>query len=192
MSSDDDWARREIRHRPLWQSRRGPGLVRDFGGGTSAQRSRPVSVFIGEGPVKSRLLELQARDNLHNVLLLPQIPITEITPYINAADIMLVPLKRDDIFTAFIPSKMFDFMACGKPIILSVNREAREILEAADGGFYLEPDDPQALATALTNLAQNPERLSAIGQRGRDYVLQHYQRDQQAERLDEILAKPGL
>jgi glycosyltransferase involved in cell wall biosynthesis len=149
-------------------------------------------LFIGEGPVKSRLLEIQARENLHNVLLLPQVPITEITPYINASDIMLVPLKRDDIFTAFIPSKMFDFMACGKPIILSVNGEARAILEAAGCGVYVEPDNPQALATALTKLAENPERLSAMGQRGRDYVLQHYQRDQQAERLEEILAKPGL
>jgi glycosyltransferase involved in cell wall biosynthesis len=148
-------------------------------------------LFIGEGPVKPRLLEIQARESLHNVLLLPQVPITEITPYINAADVMLVPLKRDDIFTAFIPSKMFDFMACGKPIILSVNGEARAILEAADGGVYVEPDNPQALATALTTLAQTPERLSTMGQRGRDYVLQHYQRDQQAKRLEEILAKAG-
>jgi glycosyltransferase involved in cell wall biosynthesis len=83
-------------------------------------------------------------------------------------------------------------MACGKPIVLSVNGEARAILEAADGGVYVEPDNPHALATSLTSLAQNSERLSAMGQRGRDYVLQHYQRDQQAKRLEEILAKSGL
>jgi glycosyltransferase involved in cell wall biosynthesis len=144
-------------------------------------------LFIGEGPVKSRLLELKARHDLDNVLLLPQVPITEITPYINAADIMLVPLKRDDIFTAFIPSKLFDFMACGKPILLGVGGEARSILEEASGGVYVEPDNPQALATSLRDLSEDPGRLNAMGCRGRQYVLQHYLRDQQAKRLEEIL-----
>jgi glycosyltransferase involved in cell wall biosynthesis len=144
-------------------------------------------LFIGEGPVKSRLLELRERHDLHNVLLLPQVPITEITPYINAADVMLVPLKRDDIFSAFIPSKLFDFMACGKPVLLGVGGEARSILEEAGGGVYVEPDNPQALATALRGLAQHPGRLNDMGRRGREYVLHHYLRDQQAKRLEEIL-----
>jgi glycosyltransferase involved in cell wall biosynthesis len=148
-------------------------------------------LFVGEGPVKSRLLEIQAREGLHNVLLLPQVPITEITPYINAADIMLVPLKRDDIFTGFIPSKMFDFMACGKPIVLSVGGEARSILEAAGGGIYVEPDHPQGLVSSLLDLSQKPGLLVDMGRRGREYVLQHYLRDQQAKRLEGILASAG-
>jgi glycosyltransferase involved in cell wall biosynthesis len=145
-------------------------------------------LFIGEGPVKPRLLEMKERHDLRNVLLLPQVPITEITPFINVADVMLVPLKRDGIFTAFIPSKMFDFMACGKPIVLGVDGEARAILEASGGGVYVEPDNPQALASTLTAFFTNPDLLSEMGRRGREYVLQHYLRDQQAKRLEDILA----
>jgi glycosyltransferase involved in cell wall biosynthesis len=144
-------------------------------------------LFIGEGPVKARLLEMKARYDLQNVLMLPQVPIDEITPYINTADVMLVPLKRDDIFASFIPSKMFDFMACGKPVILSVDGEARAILDESGGGVYVEPDNPQALVDKLHTLLQNRGQLSAMGCRGREYVLQHYVRDQQAKRLDEIL-----
>jgi glycosyltransferase involved in cell wall biosynthesis len=145
-------------------------------------------LFIGEGPVKSKLLEMKARHNLDNVLLLPQVPITEVAFYINSADIMLVPLKRDQIFSAFIPSKMFDFMACGKPIILTVDGEARSILEESGGGVYVEPDNPRSLAVVLNTLRENPNRLIDMGHHGREYVLRHYLRDQQAKRLEDILA----
>jgi len=145
-------------------------------------------LFIGEGPVKARLLEIQARHELSNVLMLPQVPISDIAPYINTADVMLVPLKLDDIFTAFIPSKMFDFMACGKPVILGVDGEARAILEESGGGIYVEPDNPQALASLLLTLSSNREQLEDMGHRGRDYVLRHYLRDEQAKRLGQILA----
>jgi len=144
-------------------------------------------LFVGEGPVKPRLLEMKERHGLRNVLLLPQVPITEITPFINVADVMLVPLKRDGIFTAFIPSKMFDFMACGKAIILTVDGEARSILEEAGAGVYVKPDNPQALVSAILNMAERPDALDNMGRRGREYVLQHYVRDQQAKRLEEIL-----
>lgn len=145
-------------------------------------------LFIGEGPVKSHLLEMKERYQLDNVLLLPQVPISEIAPYINITDVMLVPLKQDEIFSSFIPSKMFDFMACGKPIILTVDGEARSILEESGGGVYVEPDNPPALVAVLTALRDNPDRLAEMGRRGREYVLQHYLRDQQADRLEEILA----
>ena len=144
-------------------------------------------LFIGEGSVKPRLLEMKTQYGLDNVVLLPQIPITEIAFYINAADVMLVPLKRLDIFTKFIPSKMFDYLACGKPVILTVDGEARAILEESGGGVYVEPGNPQALATALTILRQNSDCLANMGCRGREFVLQHYVRDQQAKQLEKIL-----
>ncbi len=145
-------------------------------------------LFVGEGPVKPRLVEIKARDALDNVLLLPEVPLHEVTPYINAADVMLVPLKADPIFTAFIPSKMFDFMACEKPVVLAVDGEARGILEDAGGGVYVEPDNPRALAASLVGLREQAAKLPEMGRRGREYVLRWYIRDRQATRLEEILA----
>ena len=145
-------------------------------------------LFVGEGPLKERLLDTKRRERLDNVLLLPEVPVDEIAGYINAADVMLVPLRKDKIFTSFIPSKMFDFMACAKPIVLTVDGEARAILDEAGAGVYVEPDNPQALCDALVRLRECPEVLTQMGQRGRAFVLEHYLRDTQAERLEGILS----
>ena len=157
----------------------------------AAQRVREhkniAFLFVGEGPVKQQLIETKRKENLENVLLLPEVPIDQITDYINASDVMLVPLKRDAIFKSFIPSKMFDFMACAKPIIVTVDGEARAILEQAGGGVYVEPDSPDALSAALVRMYDAPETLTEMGERGRNHVLEHYVRDAQADKLAVVL-----
>ena len=145
-------------------------------------------LFVGEGPAKQRLLDTKHDEKLDNVLLLPEVPISDIAGYINACDVMLVPLRKDEIFASFIPSKMFDFMACAKPVVLAVDGEARAILTEAGAGVYVEPDDPQALRDALLSLQGRPETLAEMGEHGRAYVLKHYLRDAQAEKLEELLS----
>ena len=56
-------------------------------------------LFVGEGPAKQSLLDTKSREQLDNVLLLPQVPVDEIACYINACDVMLAPLRKDEIFT---------------------------------------------------------------------------------------------
>lgn len=151
-------------------------------------------LFVGEGPVKAELRRLQTQYGLANVTLLPEVPVTEIADYINAADVMLVPLKADPIFAGFIPSKLFDFLACARPVVLAVDGEARAILEASGGGVYVEPGRPEALAETVRALAAEPDRLAEMGRRGRAYVLEHFLRDTQVVRLEQILrsaASPG-
>ena len=145
-------------------------------------------LFVGEGPVKQQLLDMKERKNLDNVLMLPQVPIEEISDYINACDVMLVPLAKDEIFSSFIPSKMFDYMACAKPIILAVDGEARAIMEEAGAGVYVEPDNSGALRDTIIELRERPQPLARMGERGREYVLKHYLRDTQAEKLEGILS----
>jgi glycosyltransferase involved in cell wall biosynthesis len=143
---------------------------------------------VGEGPVKQQLQDIKRDQGLDNVMLLPEVPMTEVSRYINAADVMLVPLRKADLFSAFIPSKLFDYLACAKPVILTVDGEAREILDAAQGGVYVEPDDPPALARTVLELQAAPARLKEMGESGRRYVLEHYNRDAQGASLERILA----
>ncbi len=145
-------------------------------------------LFVGEGPVKRELLDIKERNGLDNVLMLPQVPVEEISDYINACDVMLVPLAKDEIFSSFIPSKMFDYMACARPIILAVDGEARAIMEEAGAGVYVEPDNPAALRDRIIELRDHPQSLAGMGQRGREYVLKHYLRDTQADVLEGILS----
>lgn len=143
--------------------------------------------FIGEGPVKRDLLAKKEKDNIQNAHFLPQVPLNEIARYINTSDLLLVPLSGDKVFDWFIPSKMFDFMACGKPVVLAVNGEARKILEESRGGVYVPPDNPRLLAEMILQLSRDREKLAEMGNRGRAYVLSHFTRDVQANYLEEIL-----
>lgn len=147
-----------------------------------------IFLFIGDGPVKQSLIDLKEKQQLANVVFHNKVPLNEIAKYINMSDALLVPLRRNKVFHTFIPSKMFDFMCCGKPIILSVDGEAREILEGrTKAGRFVPPEDPDALSEAILWLRDNPEMCKQYGQSGREFVLQGYVRKQQAQKLENVM-----
>jgi len=144
--------------------------------------------FIGEGPVKQNLIDLKEKYRLKNVVFHSKVPLNEIAKYINMSDILLVPLKKDEVFHLFVPSKMFDFMCCAKPIILSVDGEARQILEErAKAGKFIPPGDAVALSEAILSLRDNPKLAEEYGQNGRVFVLKNYLRKQQAQKLESVM-----
>lgn len=148
-------------------------------------RGEPIRfVFVGEGPVKAQLVSR----GLDNVTFLAQVPLTEIGPYVRAMDVLLVPLRRDPIFEQFVPSKLFDFLACAKPVVLSVDGEAAEILAESGGGVHVAPEDDEALARTLRDLAVRRGDLAEMGRRGHQYVKAHFWRDQQVGVLEKLLA----
>jgi glycosyltransferase involved in cell wall biosynthesis len=146
-------------------------------------------LFIGDGPVKKNLIELAQELKLTNTFFHPQVPITNITPYLNISDVLLVSLKNDVVFDTFIPSKMFDFMACGKPIILSVNGEARRIFEEAQAGIYVRPENFYELSNAIIELYENPELCCRCGESVRSYVIKNFSRQDQAQNLEKVFLK---
>lgn len=145
-------------------------------------------VFLGEGPRKAALMEAARTQGLDHVRFLPQVPLEESAHYLNLADVVLVPLARDQIFDMFVPSKLFDGLACGKPVLLSVDGEAREILEESGGGLFVPPGDAEALAGAIRHLFRHPEIRKEMGERGRLFVTRHYRRRVQAQRFAEVVA----
>jgi glycosyltransferase involved in cell wall biosynthesis len=147
-----------------------------------------VFFFIGEGPVKQSLIALKEKYHLSNVIFHPKVPIDQIAKYINMSDVLLVPLKKDEVFHTFIPSKMFDFMCCAKPIILSVDGEARQILEdKAKAGRFVPSEDATKLSNTILWLRENPELRSEYGRNGREFVLKEYLREQQAQKLESVM-----
>lgn len=144
-------------------------------------------VFVGEGPIKDELRREAKDRGLSNVLFHDQVPLDQIAVWINAADIMLVPLADDPIFRQFIPSKLFDYLACATPVLLSVDGEARQILDASGGGFYIPPEDPEVLAQAVRELARGRSGLEEMGRKGREHILDRYTRERQVARLETLL-----
>ncbi|CAB1065065.1 hypothetical protein D1BOALGB6SA_9862 [Olavius sp. associated proteobacterium Delta 1] len=127
-------------------------------------------VFIGEGPEKKAVQIYAAKHNLQNTEFLPEIKMSQISKYISLADLCLVPLKKKDLFKGALPSKIFDYWACGKPIVISVDGEARQEVETAQGGIFVEPENPDAMADAIKFLYHNPHEAKRMGDNGRDHI----------------------
>jgi glycosyltransferase involved in cell wall biosynthesis len=147
-------------------------------------------VFIGEGPVKPRLMARAMSEKLPNVEFLPEVPSDEICRFISLAAVCLVPLKKIPLFQGALPSKIFDCWACGKPLLISVDGEARREVEAAGGGVFVEPENSEALSDAILTLRNSPNKGKEMGENGRRYIYEKgYIRSLQAEKLSRIIEK---
>ena len=144
-------------------------------------------LFVGEGAEKERLLAHARANQLHNVSFLPEKLRTEIPAVIKASDICLVLLKKAEVFKTVIPTKMLEFMACGRPVILGVDGQAREILEHAQAGFFVEPENSAALTNAIRRLYADADLRKTLGENGRRYIVEHYSRHEKAHAYTEVL-----
>lgn len=149
-------------------------------------RPRVRILFLGDGPVKAELAEEARERGLPNVHFRDRVPLDRAVRVMAASDALLVPLADHDIYRSFIPSKLFDAMAVGRPVLLSVDGEAREILDEARAGVFYPPEDGEALARAVMEL-EGREDLEKMGERGRQFVSEHYTREEQARRLVRFL-----
>lgn len=144
-------------------------------------------LLVGDGPDKARLQGRAGSAGLRNVLFLPPVPHREMPEVFAAFDVAVVPLKRLDVFKGVLPSKLFEAMAAGRPVIASVDGEVREIVEAANGGLYVEPERPDLMAAAITRLYRNPAERQALGANAREYVIRHFDREKIAESFERSL-----
>jgi glycosyltransferase involved in cell wall biosynthesis len=105
-----------------------------------------------------------------------------------ATDVSLVHLRGTGLFETVVPSKIFEAMAMGCPIIMGVKGPAREIVMQAQAGLPMEPDSESELVEILVMLADQPAERNSLSQHARAYVKRHYNRDDLAEEYLDLLA----
>ncbi|MCU1301684.1 MAG: hypothetical protein JWQ87_1968 [Candidatus Sulfotelmatobacter sp.] len=151
--------------------------------------SNPKIIFLmlGEGAEKQRMIALARDSGLSNMRFLDQQPREKIPSYIGASDVCLVLLKKTELFKTVIPTKMLEFMSCGRPVILGVDGQARQILEEARGGLVIEPENSEALTNAILFLAENRETARQMGLSGREHIVRKFSRRHTAEKYIQIL-----
>lgn len=156
-------------------------------------RGRDIQLLIvGEGAERPLLEKLIEQESLDNVTLLDVVPQEELPDYYAAIDVSLVHLKRDPTFETVIPSKMFEAMATGTPLLMAADGEAAEIVSTARCGCCVEPGNPRALADSLVRLADDRSQLARMGAAGADAVRRDYSRQANAARvLSSMLAATG-
>jgi glycosyltransferase involved in cell wall biosynthesis len=156
-----------------------------------AAKDAPAMVhflFIGDGAEKARLIELHAQLKLSNVTMIDAVPKQNITSYISMTDVALVPLKKSDTFKTVIPSKIFENAAMQKPILLGVEGESKEIIEAYGAGACFEPENKVDFIAQLNKIYLNPSFYASC-QTGCIKLAEDFDRKKLAAKMYGILAR---
>jgi glycosyltransferase involved in cell wall biosynthesis len=102
-------------------------------------------LILGEGAKKKEVLIQIQHLFKDNITFLDFVPKEDVPEYISIVDFAIVNLRRAPTFTSVIPSKIFEFAAMEKPILLGVDGQAREIIEKYNCGLFYEPENRQDL-----------------------------------------------
>jgi glycosyltransferase involved in cell wall biosynthesis len=142
-----------------------------------------VFLLVGTGAEQEALMARCKDRGLENVIFVGSVSKAEVKEYWKLCDVALVLLKDTPLFAHVIPSKMFEAMGMERPIILGVRGESRGILDAAQAGIAVTPENSDELAAALVSLADDPVQRSRFGKSGREFAAREFNRDQLALRM---------
>ena len=142
-------------------------------------------MFLGDGAEKASLKALAAERNLDNVFFLDSVPRDDVVRYWSLVDLAAIHLKRTPLFETVIPSKLFECMAMGVPVLHGVAGESARIVEREECGVLFEPENADDLADQILKLVTDPERRKHLSQRGREAAARY---DRAALALDMLRA----
>ena len=129
----------------------------------AAERLRGTNVtflLLGDGARKQALREDAARRGLDNVVFIDTVPKAEVPRYWSILDVSLIHLQKTELFTTVIPSKLFESMGMGLPVLHGVEGESARIVRDENAGIPFEPENADALVAALRRLKENPAELA--------------------------------
>jgi glycosyltransferase involved in cell wall biosynthesis len=144
-------------------------------------------LFVGEGADKARLVAEATRLRLKNVQFVDPVDKSGVRDYYAMADLCLVSLRNIPLFDTFIPSKMFEIMAMGRPILGAVQGESADILRRSNAAHVAPPEDAAAIAAAVLAASHDRGRLADMAKQGPAFVRSHYSREMLARRYLEVL-----
>jgi glycosyltransferase involved in cell wall biosynthesis len=138
---------------------------------------------VGSGPAKAAARRRALRDGIRNVTFLPEQPRDEMPALLSAADAAVVPRRSFPSNDAAVPVRIFDALACSRPVLLGGRGEAARVLDESGGGITVRPGDPGALVQALRSMRDDPRGRRAMGRSGRQFIEDHGDRRRLARAL---------
>ena len=148
-------------------------------------------IIIGDGRDKKRVLEKISEYSLDDYFkFLGSFPPEDMPAFFASADALLVSLKDTKIFSMTIPGKLQSYLACGKPIIASLNGIGSKIIKESNSGFTSNAEDPLSLANSIINFNKlNSSKRKVLGNNARDYYEKEFERSRLLTRLIDIFEK---
>lgn len=146
-------------------------------------------LLVGDGN-RRRQAEEEARSlELTNVLFIGPVPKQEVAQYLCAADAAICTLLDTPMFRTVYPNKIFDAMACARPVVILVDGVIRQLVESAAAGVFVPPGDAAGLARALLRLRAEPDTRRRMGEAGRRTVVRRFDRWESARQMAALLAR---
>ncbi|MBK86631.1 MAG: glycosyltransferase WbuB [Flavobacteriaceae bacterium] len=141
------------------------------------KETKIVFQLIGSGAQKEMLKEEAKKRNLKNVIFRDSVPKAEVFKYILASDVGASVLKNAEVFKTIYSNKTFDYMACKKPVLLAIDGVSRALIEEANCGFYVHPENPFLIAEKAKELFNFPnDKLIQIGENGFKFAKKNFDR----------------
>jgi len=135
-------------------------------------------IIVGDGRMSEWVAsEVLSRGLSDCFYLAGRFPMETMPAFFACADVLLVSLKTNDIFSRTIPGKVQSYMAYGKPVVGMIDGEARAVIEQSGAGRVCGSGDSNGLAKILEELASmRPDVLTNMGRMGRQYYERHFER----------------
>jgi glycosyltransferase involved in cell wall biosynthesis len=147
-------------------------------------------LLIGDGDHKAELIRYAESLQLTNVRFLDAIPKRRVFDYLTQSHVALICTWDHEFQRMVLANKVFDYLAAGCPVVAAARGETAALLERAECGWSVPPEQPHRLAALLNDLAVLPiAELRKRGERGHEYVRQHFLRSELADRLQRTFAE---
>ena len=153
----------------------------------------PNTKFLMVGPYYKYAKELTEKLGISDAYIFTgPVPYQEVPRYINAADIMVAPYNpsRNELRRKYgigSPIKIFEYMACGKPVITTELEPITNVVQNGKTGIIVPPGDTNSLSEALIRLLENPKNAEEMGKSARMAVEDHYSWRSLAKRIEKVL-----
>ncbi|MBK7948595.1 MAG: glycosyltransferase family 4 protein [Deltaproteobacteria bacterium] len=152
-------------------------------------RSEIHFVLIGDGADREKLEADVARRGLQNFHILGLQPRDAMPDWIASIDVLLVMLRDLPVFETVIPSKIFEFLAQERPVILAAKGEIRRMMAEAGGALVIDPEVADQLIAAIDEVIAHPDQAARRAESGRRWVEAGFLRDDLARKMSAFLER---
>jgi glycosyltransferase involved in cell wall biosynthesis len=146
-----------------------------------------VFQLIGSGMQKEMLMVEKDKRKLNNVIFREPVSKAEVFKYILASDMGASVLKKVDTFKTIYSNKTFDYMSCKIPTLLAIDGVSRELVETANCGIYVEPENAVAIAAGIRSVLNSSEKLQIMGVNGYNHAIENFDRTVLAKKYLDVI-----
>lgn len=151
----------------------------------SQKRKDIVLILLGDGLTLPSIRDYAQKNHLRNVIFKGRVPFLEVPKYLSIADILAIPHKKTRQVESVYPIKLFEYLASGKPIVITKFKILEEIITANKTGVFVEPNDPKSIANGILRLIEDDTLRRQISKNGQKLV-ENFTWEKAAERTKKV------